>query len=134
MYYVIKCVKTKRVLKGNFASSVFHRCNAKTQKTEICVTGPQCVKHCRLYIQFGFLFFIPSLLYSFFRRDVSIKAIIIQVFMISRTFLPFAGSSCALLYCVYLVSCTQKTILNSTQFSRYITTLFEHCTVVLRTE
>jgi hypothetical protein len=27
-----------------FASSVFHRCNAKTQKTQICVTGPQCVK------------------------------------------------------------------------------------------
>jgi hypothetical protein len=41
MYCVIKCVKTKRVLKGNFASSVFHICNAKTQ---ICVTGPQCVK------------------------------------------------------------------------------------------
>jgi hypothetical protein len=40
MYCVIKCVKTKRVLKGNFASSVFHSCNAKTQ---ICVTGPQCV-------------------------------------------------------------------------------------------
>jgi hypothetical protein len=29
MYCVIKCIKTKRVLKGNFASSVFHRCNAK---------------------------------------------------------------------------------------------------------
>jgi hypothetical protein len=43
MYCVIKCVKTKRVLKGNFASSVFHSCNAKTQKTQICVTGPQCV-------------------------------------------------------------------------------------------
>jgi hypothetical protein len=27
-YCVIKCVKTKRVLKGNFASSVFHSCNA----------------------------------------------------------------------------------------------------------
>jgi hypothetical protein len=43
MYCVIKCVKTKHVLKGNFASSVFHSCNAKTQKTQICVTGPQCV-------------------------------------------------------------------------------------------
>jgi hypothetical protein len=29
MYCVIKCVKNKRVLKGNFASSVFHICNAK---------------------------------------------------------------------------------------------------------
>jgi hypothetical protein len=29
MYCVIKSVKTKRVLKGNFASSVFHSCNAK---------------------------------------------------------------------------------------------------------
>jgi hypothetical protein len=29
MYCVIKCVKTKRVLKGIFASSVFHSCNAK---------------------------------------------------------------------------------------------------------
>jgi hypothetical protein len=44
MYCVIKCVKTKRILKGNFASFVFHSCNAKTQKTQICVTGPQCVK------------------------------------------------------------------------------------------
>jgi hypothetical protein len=43
MYCVIKCVKTKCVLKGNFASSVFHSCNTKTQKTQICVTGPQCV-------------------------------------------------------------------------------------------
>jgi hypothetical protein len=39
-YCVIKCVKTKHVLKGNFASSIFHSCNAETQ---ICVTGPQCV-------------------------------------------------------------------------------------------
>jgi hypothetical protein len=44
MYCVIKCVKTKRVLKGNFASSVFHCCNPKTQKTQICITGPKCVK------------------------------------------------------------------------------------------
>jgi hypothetical protein len=41
MYCVIKCVKTKRVLKRKFASSVFHNCNAKTQ---ICVTGHQSVK------------------------------------------------------------------------------------------
>jgi hypothetical protein len=40
MYCVIKCIKTKRVLKGKFVSSVFHGCNAKTQ---ICITGPQCV-------------------------------------------------------------------------------------------
>jgi hypothetical protein len=44
MYCIIKCVKTKHVLKGNFALSVFRSCNAKTQKTQICVTGPQCVK------------------------------------------------------------------------------------------
>jgi hypothetical protein len=31
------------MLKGNFASSVFHSCNAKTQTMQICVTGPQCV-------------------------------------------------------------------------------------------
>jgi hypothetical protein len=41
MYCVIKCVKTKRVLKHEFASSVFHNRNAKTQ---ICVTGCQSVK------------------------------------------------------------------------------------------
>jgi hypothetical protein len=29
MYCVIKCVKTKRVLKRKFASSVFHNCNKK---------------------------------------------------------------------------------------------------------
>jgi hypothetical protein len=43
MCCVIKCVKTKRVLKGNFASSIFHSCNTKTQMTQICVTGLQCV-------------------------------------------------------------------------------------------
>jgi hypothetical protein len=43
MYCVIRCVKTKRVLKGSFATSVFHSCNVKTQKTQICVTGPHCV-------------------------------------------------------------------------------------------
>jgi hypothetical protein len=32
------------VLKGSFASSVFNIYNAKTQMTQICVTGPQCVK------------------------------------------------------------------------------------------
>jgi hypothetical protein len=42
MYCVIKCVKTKCTLKGKFASSVFHSCNAKTQ---ICVTGLQCVRY-----------------------------------------------------------------------------------------
>jgi hypothetical protein len=44
MYCVITCVKIKRVLKGNFASSVFHNPNAKTQMTQICAAGPQCVK------------------------------------------------------------------------------------------
>jgi hypothetical protein len=51
MYCVIKCLKNKRVLKGNFASSVFNIYNAKTQMTQICVTGPQCVK--LNYIQSG---------------------------------------------------------------------------------
>jgi hypothetical protein len=32
IYCVIKCVKTKRVLKRKFASSVFQNCDAKTQK------------------------------------------------------------------------------------------------------
>jgi hypothetical protein len=40
IYCVIKSVKTKRVLKRKFASSVFQNC----KKTQICVTGPQCVK------------------------------------------------------------------------------------------
>jgi hypothetical protein len=44
MYCVIKCVKSTRVLKGKFASSVFHSCKEKTPKTRILVTGPQCVK------------------------------------------------------------------------------------------
>jgi len=43
--------------------------------------------------------------------------------LISRTFLPHARSSCAVL-CLYLVSTAQKTALNSTQFSRYSTTFF----------
>jgi hypothetical protein len=46
IYCVIKCVKTKRVLKHKFASSVFQNCNAKAQKMQICVTGPQCVNTC----------------------------------------------------------------------------------------
>jgi hypothetical protein len=56
MYCLIKCVKTERMLKGNFASSVFHSCNAKTQ---ICVTGPQCVKweinaiHIRTFVYYA---------------------------------------------------------------------------------
>jgi hypothetical protein len=51
MYCVIKCVKTKRVLKRKFASPVFHNCNAKTQ---ICVTGPQCVKNASLQAIWNF--------------------------------------------------------------------------------
>jgi hypothetical protein len=42
MYCVIKCVETKRVLNTQICI-VFHSCNAKTQKTQICVTRPQCV-------------------------------------------------------------------------------------------
>jgi hypothetical protein len=44
MYCVIKCVKSTRVLKGKFASSVFHSCKEKTPKSRILVSGPQCVK------------------------------------------------------------------------------------------
>jgi hypothetical protein len=51
MYCVIKCVKTKRVLKGKFALSVFHSCNAKTQKTQICITGPQFVKFVNVILE-----------------------------------------------------------------------------------
>jgi len=53
--------------------------------------------------------------------------------LISRTFLSHAGSSCTL-HCLYLVSCTQKNVLKSTQFSRFITTFFDHFTVFFRTE
>jgi hypothetical protein len=41
------------VLKGNFASSVFNIYNAKTQMTQICVTGPQCVNICSIKFGFG---------------------------------------------------------------------------------
>ena len=44
MYCVIKCIvrgNQARVKKRRFASSVLHSSNVKTQ---ICVTGPQCVK------------------------------------------------------------------------------------------
>jgi hypothetical protein len=44
MYCVIKCVKSTRVLKGKFASPVFHSCKEKTPKTRKLVSGPQCVK------------------------------------------------------------------------------------------
>jgi hypothetical protein len=44
VYCVIKCVKTKRVLKCKFALSVFQNCIQRRKKTQICVTGPQCVK------------------------------------------------------------------------------------------
>jgi hypothetical protein len=57
MYCVIKCVNTKRVLKGSFASSVFHSCSAKTQKTQnlaspvrnvlryVHITAANCCRH-----------------------------------------------------------------------------------------
>jgi hypothetical protein len=41
-----KCVKSTRVLKVKFASSVFHSCKEKTPKLRILVSGPQCVKIC----------------------------------------------------------------------------------------
>jgi hypothetical protein len=44
MYCIIKCVKSTRVLKGKFASPVFHSCKEKTPKMRILVSGPQCVK------------------------------------------------------------------------------------------
>jgi hypothetical protein len=40
----MKCVETKRVLKTQICV-VFHSCNAKAQKMQICVTRPQCVKN-----------------------------------------------------------------------------------------
>ena len=43
MYGIIKCIvqgKQARVKNADFASSVLHSCNVKTQ---ICVTRPQCV-------------------------------------------------------------------------------------------
>jgi hypothetical protein len=44
IYCVIKCVKSTRVLKGKFASSVFQSWKEKTPKTRKLVSGPQCVK------------------------------------------------------------------------------------------
>jgi hypothetical protein len=45
IYCVIKCVKSTRVLKGKFASSVFQSCKEKTPpKTRKLVSVPQCVK------------------------------------------------------------------------------------------
>jgi hypothetical protein len=44
MYCVIKCVKSTRVLKAKFSSSVFHSCKEKTPKTRILDSGLQCVK------------------------------------------------------------------------------------------
>jgi hypothetical protein len=44
IYCVIKCVKSTRVLKGKFASSVFQSRKEKTPKTRILVSGQQCVK------------------------------------------------------------------------------------------
>jgi hypothetical protein len=49
MNRVIKCVKTKRVLKGNFASSVFHSCNAKTQKKRKFASPVRNVLSCYEY-------------------------------------------------------------------------------------
>ena len=49
MYCIIKCIvqgKQARVKNADFASSVSHSCNVKTQ---ICVTRPQCVNTYRLY-------------------------------------------------------------------------------------
>jgi hypothetical protein len=60
MYCVIKCVKSPRVLKGKFASSVFQSCKEKTPKTRILVSGPQCVNKylCWTAIWFILLFYI----------------------------------------------------------------------------
>jgi hypothetical protein len=49
IYCVIKCVKTKHVLKRKFASSVFQNCMQRRKKTQICVTGPQCVNTQKIY-------------------------------------------------------------------------------------
>jgi hypothetical protein len=52
MYCVTKCVKSTRVLKGKFASSVFHSCKEKTPETRILVSGLQCVKGAEYLIVF----------------------------------------------------------------------------------
>ena len=53
--------------------------------------------------------------------------------LISRTFLPRAGSSCTLYLFVFGVLFT-KNVLKRAQFSRYSTTFFNHFTVFLRIE
>jgi hypothetical protein len=74
MYCVIKCVKIKRVLKGNFASSVFHNCNAKTQMTQICVTGPQCVN-----TKFKMNYFTQTIILFFYKKHISHREVPIQL-------------------------------------------------------
>ena len=53
--------------------------------------------------------------------------------LIFRTFLPHAGSSCTLYFCLYLMSCTQKNALKRAQFSRYSNN-FSTILVFLRTD
>jgi len=53
--------------------------------------------------------------------------------LISRTFLPHAGSSCTLFFFLFSVLYT-KNVLKRAQFSRCSTTFFDHFTFFLRTE
>ena len=54
--------------------------------------------------------------------------------LISRTFLPRAGSSCTLLFLFVLSVLYTKNALKRAQFRRYSTTIFYRFTVFLRTE
>jgi hypothetical protein len=49
MYCVIKCVKNKRVLKGNFASSVFHSCTQKRQKRKFASLVRNVLTYFQMY-------------------------------------------------------------------------------------
>jgi hypothetical protein len=62
---VIKCVKSTRVLKGKFASSVFQSCKEKTPKTRKLVSGPHCVKRIITYSKFEW----PRILETFYWLD-----------------------------------------------------------------
>ena len=51
----------------------------------------------------------------------------LKVIRIGITFQPLAGSSCTLLFCLYLVSWIQKkNVLTRAQLSRYSTAFFDH--------
>jgi hypothetical protein len=53
IYCAVKCVKSPRVLKGKFASSVFQSCKGKTPNTRKLVSGPQCGNICKWFMLSG---------------------------------------------------------------------------------